>query len=100
MALYVVSYDLSKPEQDYPQLLEYLHLIGARRLLDSQWLVRSGATRDAVYQGIRAQIDSNDALLVCLVGKRGGRELEASVRRDLIPFLHGVVNTSRNTVGL
>ena len=25
MALYVVSYDLSRPEQEYPQLLEYLH---------------------------------------------------------------------------
>ncbi len=76
MALYVVSYDLRKPEQDYPQLLEYLHLIGARRLLDSQWMVRSGATRDAVYQGIRAHLDSNDALLVCLVGSAVGANLK------------------------
>jgi hypothetical protein len=73
---YVVRYDLSKSEQDYPQLLEYLHLIGARRLLDSQWMVRSGATRDAVYQGIRAQIDSNHALLVCLVGSAVGANLK------------------------
>jgi len=76
MALYVVSYDLSKPEQHYPQLLEYLHLLGARRLLDSQWMVRSGATSDAVYQGIRAHIDSNDALLVCLVGSAVGTNLK------------------------
>jgi hypothetical protein len=76
MALYVVSYDLSQPEQQYPQLLEYLHLIGARRLLDSQWMVRSGATRDAVYQGIRAHLDSNDALLVCLVGSAVGTNLK------------------------
>ena len=90
MALYAVSYDLSNPEQDYPQLLEYLHLIGARRLLDSQWMVRSGATRDAVYQGIRAHINLNDALLVCLVGSAGGGDLEASVGRDLIPLLLAV----------
>ena len=76
MALYVVSYDLCKPEQDYPQLLEYLQLIGARRLLDSQWIVRSGATRDAVYSGIRAHLDSNDALLVCLVGSAVGANLK------------------------
>jgi hypothetical protein len=76
MALYVVSYDLSKPEQHYPHLLEYLHLIGARRLPDSQWMVRSGATRDAVYHGIRAHIDSNDALLVCLVGSAVGTNLK------------------------
>jgi hypothetical protein len=76
MALYVVSYDLSKPEQDYPQLLEYLQLIGARRLLGSQWMVRSGATRDAVYKGIRAHIDTADGLLVCLVGSAVGANLQ------------------------
>jgi hypothetical protein len=76
MALYAVSYDLSKPEQEYPQLLEYLHLIGARRLLDSQWMVRSGATRDAVYNGIRGYLDTNDALLVCLVGSAVGANLK------------------------
>jgi len=39
-------------------------------------MVRSGATRDAVYQGIRAHIDSNDALLVCLVGSAVGTNLK------------------------
>lgn len=76
MALYVVSYDLSKPEEDYPQLVEYLHLIGARRVLYSQWIVRTGATRDAVYKGIRAHLGSNDGLLVCLVGSAVGANLK------------------------
>jgi hypothetical protein len=76
MALYVVSYDLSKPEQEYPHLLDYLRLIGARRLLDSQWIVRSGATRDTVYKGIRAHLDTNHALLVCLVGSAVGANLK------------------------
>lgn len=79
MALYVVSYDLSKPEADYPQLLEHLRLIGARRVLDSQWMVRSGATRDAMYQGVRAHLDANDALLVCLVGSAVGANLKLSL---------------------
>ena len=76
MALYVVSFDLAKPEQEYTQLMEYLQLLGARRLLDSQWMVRSGATRDAVYKGIRAHLDTDDAVLVCLVGSAVGANLK------------------------
>ncbi|HEX7892866.1 MAG TPA: hypothetical protein VF447_01655 [Terriglobales bacterium] len=76
MALYLVSYDLKKPEQDYPQLVEYLNLIGAHRVLYAQWLVRSGATRDAVYNGIRAHLESNDGLLVCLIDSAVGANLK------------------------
>ena len=36
MALYLVSYNLNKPEQDYPELVDYLYLIGARKVLDSE----------------------------------------------------------------
>jgi hypothetical protein len=77
MALYLVSYNLSKPEDDYPQLVEYLNLIGARRVLFSQWIVRSGATRDAVYNGIRVHLDSSDGLLVCLVDSAVGANLKS-----------------------
>ena len=76
MALYTVSFDLSKPEQEYPELVKYLHLIGARRILLSQWVVRSGATRDAVYHGIREYLCPGDRLLVCLVGSAVGANLE------------------------
>jgi hypothetical protein len=67
MALYLVSYDLNQPEHRYPELLEYLTLIGARKVLESEWLVRSGATRDAVYNGVKANLSNGDGLLVCLV---------------------------------
>lgn len=76
MALYLVSYNLARPEQEYPQLVEYLNLIGARRVLFSEWIVRSGATRDAVYNGIRAHLDHNDGLLVCLVDSAVGANLK------------------------
>jgi hypothetical protein len=75
MALYLVSNNLNKPEQDYPELVEYLYLIGARKVLDSEWLVRSGATRDAVYKGVKAHLESGDGLLVCLVQSAVGDNL-------------------------
>lgn len=57
-------------------MIEYLHLIGVRRVLLSQWIVRSGATRDAVYNGIRAYLGPSDGLLVCLVGSAVGVNLK------------------------
>lgn len=75
MALYLVSYRLSKPEEDYPELLGYLELIGAQRVLNSEWLVRSGATRDAVYKGVKAHLGSEDGVLVCLVQSAVGDNL-------------------------
>ena len=75
MALYLVSYDLNKPEDNYPELVEYLTLIGARKVLESEWLVRSGATRDAVYNGVKANLGNGDGLLVCLIQSAVGDNL-------------------------
>jgi len=75
MALYLVSYRLSKPEEDYPELLSYMKLIGAQRVLNSDWLVRSGATRDAVYKGVKTHLGGEDGVLVCLVHSAVGDNL-------------------------
>lgn len=75
MALFLVSYDLNKPESEYPQLLAYLKLIGAKKVLGSGWLVRSSATRDAVYKGVRTHLDRDDTVLVCLIQSAVGDNL-------------------------
>lgn len=75
MALYLVSYDLNKPEDHYPELVSYLNLIGARKVLATEWLVRSGATRDAVYKGVKAHLKTGDRLLVCLIQSAVGDNL-------------------------
>ena len=75
MALYLISCDLTKQEGDYPELIEYLQLIGARKILKSGWLVRSGATRDSIYKGVKAHLGESDAVLVCLVQSAVGDNL-------------------------
>ena len=65
---YVISYDLLTPGQNYNQLTEELHRFGARRLLQSQWIVRWDNTTAATIRNIiRAYIDANDRqLATCL----------------------------------
>lgn len=75
MALYLISCDLNKPEENYLELIEYLQLIGARKILNSGWLVRSGATRDSVYKGVKTHLEADDAVLVCLIQSAVGDNL-------------------------
>lgn len=65
---YVISYDLRQPGQDYDLLIDQLRQFGARRLLQSQWIVRwDGATAATIRNIITQYIDANDRLLVtCL----------------------------------
>ncbi len=67
MPLFLVSYDLNKPEKDYPKLIDYLEKVGAHRVLYSEWFIRNDMTRDALHNAVRAHIDGNDGLLTCLV---------------------------------
>jgi hypothetical protein len=39
--LFLISYDLIKPEKDYPDLIKTLRNIGARRTLLSEWMIKS-----------------------------------------------------------
>lgn len=66
MAKYIVSYDLRKPEKDYPDLIAYLKKIGGLRPLLSVWLVKSNRGHSELRDEIRqnGRMDSNDRILV------------------------------------
>ena len=81
MALYLVSYDLNKPEKDYPKLIDHLEAIGAHRVLYSEWFVRSSSTRDEVYNNVKRYIDNNDSLLVCVVESAIGCNLKYDISK-------------------
>jgi hypothetical protein len=81
MALYLISYDLNKPEKDYPKLIDYLEKIRAHRVLYSEWFVRSDLGRDALHEKVKAHIDGNDSLLTCLVESAVGNHCKCDLAK-------------------
>jgi CRISPR-associated endonuclease Cas2 len=64
MKTHVVSYDLDKPGQNYPAIINRLEQLGAKRIQYSQWMLKNAATAAALRDDLRQYIDQNDRLLV------------------------------------
>ncbi len=63
--VYIISYDLNRPGQDYQGLYQAIKQLGDWcRPLDSTWLVDTTLGAEAVAGQLRPQIDKNDGLLV------------------------------------
>lgn len=63
MPLYLVSYDLNKPSQEYGEL--YKELKRSRNwwhYLDSTWPIDTPETIESLYERIRNKIGANDNL--------------------------------------
>lgn len=69
--LYLVSYDLNKPIQNYPKLDAFMKQLGGIRVLESEWLVPTNAQPVTFHNQIQAGggLDGNDRLLVTEVTK-------------------------------
>ena len=64
MALFLVSYDLDKPGQNYDALVAALKNQGAKHVLYSAWALRTTSTSVQVRDWIKQYIDANDRILV------------------------------------
>jgi CRISPR-associated endonuclease Cas2 len=64
MALYLVSYDLDKPGQDYSDLIKRLREFGATRILYSEWFLAHTATAEQLRDDLLRFMDDNDRILV------------------------------------
>jgi len=69
---YEISYDLYRPGQQYPQLIEHLKKIGAWKPLLSTWLIKTSLTAEQIRDGMPPFIDRNDKVLVAEIGGAGG----------------------------
>ena len=65
--LYLISYDLrlGATTEDYQRIDAALTQFGARRVLLSQWVVRSNYPAQTIYNYVASVTDANDRLLVC-----------------------------------
>lgn len=64
MSLYLISYDLDKPGQNYDKLIARLKELGAQRCLYSQWFLANTAGHEAVRNDLQRFMDQNDRILV------------------------------------
>jgi CRISPR-associated endonuclease Cas2 len=63
--LYLVTYDLNKPRQDYENLFDALKQAGTWwHHLDSTWIVKSNEDIGNFANRIKKEIDQNDSLLI------------------------------------
>ena len=67
MNKYLVSYDLDKPGQDYPRIITELERLGARKVLYSEWILRTTQTAMQLCTHLSSFVDGNDKLLVVAI---------------------------------
>lgn len=73
MATYLIGYDLNRPGQNYPELIEAIKNIGTNwwHCLDSTWIVKHPGSAETIRDALKPHIDSNDELLVVLLSGEG-----------------------------
>lgn len=74
MKKYMISYDLLKPGQNYEALWERLRELGARKILYSQWVLRT-ASMTALQ--IRDDLTRKRPAACYWADRRGGLDLAA-----------------------
>ena len=64
MALYLISYDLLKPEKNYDPLIDALIQQGAKRVLLTQWALNTYSSPKQIRDWARRYMDNNDRILI------------------------------------
>jgi hypothetical protein len=64
MAVLLVTYDLNRPGQDYPELLKAIKGYAYAKLSESSYAILTDKTPQAVYSQLLPFIDKNDNLYV------------------------------------
>jgi hypothetical protein len=65
MPVYMVSYDIPEDSPSYAEVVEHLEkALGAKRVLESQWLIVHEGNSEAILRGFRSKIREGDRLIV------------------------------------
>ena len=70
MAIFIISYDLRKPDFDYKPLYDALDTFKAKRIQDSVWGINTASSANVVYKYLRQHIhNEEDRLFVVTFDK-------------------------------
>jgi hypothetical protein len=64
MTVFIITYDLNRPGQNYPDLMAELKKLEAHRALESFWLINLNNSAKEVVDHFKQFIDNNDAIWV------------------------------------
>jgi hypothetical protein len=65
VAAQLITYDLQRPGQNYPELFEAIKALGSWwHCLDSTWIVDSSLSSEEILDRLRPHFDGNDKMLV------------------------------------
>lgn len=65
MSVYLITYDLNRPGQQYEALYEAIKSFGAWwHYLDSTWLVQTSLSAQSVWNRLEPAFDKNDRILI------------------------------------
>ena len=65
MAAVLITYDLNRPGQDYPELYEAIESLGeCWHELDSTWILATQLRPDQVMERLAEELDKSDSLLI------------------------------------
>lgn len=68
--VYLVTYDLNRPGQNYQSLYDAIESYGSwAKPVESVWLVDTHKSAEQIYNGLRQHIDENDSILVVETGR-------------------------------
>lgn len=66
MKIYLISYDLSKPEQDYEGLINAIEKLDSPiHIQKSVWLIDTNFNCNQIYSILSPFLDKDDALFIC-----------------------------------
>lgn len=81
MPLYLVAYDLRKPDFDYSGLESKLKQLHAARVQESVWMLRSMETAKELRNQLKLVIHTKDRLLVAEVDSWSARKPMADIKK-------------------
>ena len=65
MAVFIISYDLRKPDFDYKPLYAALNEIDAKHIQDSVWGIRTTSTAEVVFDYLWQHMHNQQDRLFC-----------------------------------
>lgn len=69
--IYLISYDLRKPGQNYTPLYDAIKAYGDwQHPMESLWAVYTNEDVNSIYSNLRTKIDDNDNLFIVLMDTR------------------------------